>query len=83
MQLLADLKVEASRLFTATHEVINEGLTTVIYFVKTKEILQQLGPDDAKVVAEIFGRRPGVFAGLPEVKVLLGGLGLALRSLDK
>jgi len=83
VQQVADLKVEGSRLFSATHEEIKEGLTTDIYFVKTKEILHQLGRDDAQVVAEIFGRRPGVFAGLPEVKVLLEGLGLEVWSLEE
>jgi len=81
VQQVSDLKVDKDRLFSATHEEIMQGLTTDIYFVKTKEILQKMGRDDAEVVAEVFGRRPGVFAGLAEVKVLLEGLGLEVWSL--
>ena len=81
VQQVSDLKVDKDRLFSATHEEIMQGLTTDIYFVKTNEILQKMGRDDAEVVAEVFGRRPGVFAGLAEVKVLLEGLGLEVWSL--
>lgn len=83
VQQVTDLKVESKRLFSATHEEIIQGLTTDIYFVKTKEILQKMGRDDAEVVAEVFGRRPGVFAGLSEVKVLLEGLDVELWSLEE
>ncbi|HBG08544.1 MAG: nicotinate phosphoribosyltransferase [Limnochordia bacterium] len=83
VQQVTELEVETGRLFSATHEEIKQGLTTDIYFVKTKEILQKMGRDDAEVVAEIFGRRPGVFAGLAEVKVLLDGLGLEVWSLEE
>ncbi|HHT43226.1 MAG TPA: nicotinate phosphoribosyltransferase [Firmicutes bacterium] len=83
VEQVADLRVEQPRLFSATHEEIAQGLTTDIYFVKTKEILQNMGREDAQVVAEIFGRRPGVFAGLPEVKVLLESLGLEVWSLEE
>jgi len=71
------------RLFSATHEEILQGLTTDIYFVKTKEILGKLHKDDTEVVAEIFPRRSGIFAGLPEAKLLLGGLGLEVWSLPE
>lgn len=83
VQQVTELEVETGRLFSATHEEIKQGLTTDIYFVKTKEILQKMGRDDAEVVAEIFGRRSGVFAGLAEVKVLLDGLGLEVWSLEE
>lgn len=71
------------RLFSATHEEIRSGLTTDIYFVKTKEILDKMHRDDTHVVAEIFPRRAGIFAGLPEAKVLLDGLGLEVWSLPE
>ncbi|NMB02818.1 MAG: nicotinate phosphoribosyltransferase [Firmicutes bacterium] len=80
---VAEFKVPENRLFSATHEEIAQGLTTDIYFVKTKEILHQLQKDDTHVIAEIFGRRPGVFAGIPEVKLLLEGLGLEVWSLQE
>lgn len=78
-----DFKVPETRLFSATHQEIAEGLTTDIYFVKTKEILHKLQKDDVEVVAEIFGRRNGIFAGLPEVKILLENLGLEVWSLKE
>lgn len=80
---VTEFTVERPRLFSATHEEIAQGLTTDIYFVKTKEILSQLGREDTTVVAEIFGRRPGVFAGVPEVKELLAGLDLEVWSLPE
>ena len=83
VQQVTDLKVEKERFFSATHEEIKQGLTTDIYFVKTKEILKKAGRDDAEVVAEIFGRRSGVFAGLAEVQVLLKDLGLEVWSLEE
>ncbi|HHY09536.1 MAG TPA: nicotinate phosphoribosyltransferase [Firmicutes bacterium] len=74
--------VEADRrLFSASHEEILAGLTTDIYFVKTKEILNKLGKEGTQVVAEIFARRAGVFAGVAETKNLLQHLDLELWSL--
>lgn len=80
---VADLSLPQTRFFSATHEEIAQGLTTDIYFVKTKEILNKLQKDDTHVVAEIFGRRAGVFAGVPEVKLLLESLGLEVWSLKE
>ena len=60
-----------ARLFSATHEEILSGKTTDIYFVKTRDILDACGRLDAPVVAEIFAKRGGVFAGIPEVVSLL------------
>lgn len=83
VQQVTDFDVAKNRLFSATHEEIKEGLTTDIYFVKTKEILTKLGKENTPVVAEIFGRRPGIFAGLSEVKLLLENLGVKLWSLPE
>lgn len=60
------------RLFSATHDEIIDGYTTDVYFVKTKQILESMNLADTVVAAEIFARRPGVFAGLPECMSLLG-----------
>lgn len=84
VQEVADFSVSPERkLFSATHEEILTGLTTDIYFVKTREILAKLGKDETRVVAEIFGRRDGIFAGSEEVKNLLEDLGLEVWSLPE
>ncbi|SMB92944.1 nicotinate phosphoribosyltransferase [Desulfonispora thiosulfatigenes DSM 11270] len=67
-----NFKVSEDRvLFSATHEEILNGATTDIYFVKTHEILKNMGKDDIEVVAEVFARKSGVFCGLPEAMSLL------------
>lgn len=80
---VAEYKAEAPRLYSATHEEIIKGLTTDIYFVKTKEILAGLHKEETTVIAEIFGRRPGIFAGASEAKLLLQNLGLEVWSLKE
>ncbi|MCR4442276.1 MAG: nicotinate phosphoribosyltransferase [Peptococcaceae bacterium] len=59
------------RLFSAQHEEIISGATTDIYFIKTQEILAQRGLEETRAVAEIFPRREGIMAGVPEVLGLL------------
>lgn len=72
MSQVADFQVEPGRmLYSATHAEIVQGYTTDVYFVKTREILDSMGLADTVVTAEIFARRPGVFAGLPECLSLL------------
>lgn len=84
LQDVADFTVSAERkLFSATHEEIVAGLTTDIYFVKTREILEKMGRVDAVVTGEIFARRPGVFAGAEEVKRLLADTGVTVWSLPE
>lgn len=59
------------RFYSATHEEIKDGYTTDVYFVKTREILTKMGKGETKVVAEIFARKSGMFAGIGEVHNLL------------
>ncbi|AGB42012.1 nicotinic acid phosphoribosyltransferase [Halobacteroides halobius DSM 5150] len=59
------------KLFSATSEEIEQGLTTDIYFIKTREILEKLGHSDTKVVAEVFASSPGIVAGIDEALNLL------------
>ncbi|MCR4424640.1 MAG: nicotinate phosphoribosyltransferase [Firmicutes bacterium] len=67
--------VEPDRpLFSATHEEILRGYTTDIYFVKTMQLLESMGLAGTRVTAEIFPRRAGMLAGLPECIGLLRGL---------
>ncbi len=70
---LKDVEMEAVRprgLLSATHEEILSGWTTDIYFLKTRDVLRSAGRLDVPVVAEVFAREGGVFAGLPEVLAL-------------
>lgn len=71
------------RLFSASAQEILQGLTTDIYFVKAKEILSKLQLEQTVVLAEIFPRRPGMLAGVAEVKNLLQDLNLELWSLPE
>lgn len=67
-----DLKISPERkLFSANHEEIIQGATTDIYFIKTREILQQLEDVNTNVVAEIFCNDSGIFAGIDEALNLL------------
>lgn len=59
------------KFYSATPEEILRGATTDIYFVRTYEILANLGLLDTPVMAEVFCRREGIFAGVEEVVQLL------------
>lgn len=84
VQEVADFKVSPERkLFSATHEEVAAGLTTDIYFVKTREILEKMGLADSLVSAEIFPRSSGVMAGVEEVKRLLADAGVEVWSLPE
>ncbi len=61
------------KFFSATPEEILQGATTDIYFVRTYEVLKGLGLLDTPVMAEVFCRSEGVFAGIEEVLQLLEG----------
>lgn len=76
-------KPEERRLFSATHEEILSGKTTDVYFIKTRDILDACGMLDVPVVAEIFARKGGTFAGIPEVLRLLEDTGVEVHSLKE
>jgi len=75
IRTLADAKAVTAdaktRFYSAEHHEIRRGLTTDIYFVRTREILDKLGLGKTSVVAEIFSRKSGVLAGVGEVLHLL------------
>ncbi|NLJ80089.1 MAG: nicotinate phosphoribosyltransferase [Firmicutes bacterium] len=84
IQEVTDYSVEKDRrLFSATPEEILHGLTTDIYFVKAKQILNALEKENTIVVAEIFPRRDGILAGVAEVKNLLRDLDLEIWALPE
>lgn len=71
------------KLYSANHDEIEAGLTTDVYFVKTKEILEKNGYADTIVTAEIFARRGGVVAGIEECLNLLAGLDVEVWALEE
>jgi len=71
------------KFFSATHEEIEKGLTTDIYFVRAQEILRYLQLENTIVTAEIFPREDGVFAGVQEVYNLLKDKKIKLWSLEE
>lgn len=74
---LAEYKEDKNRLFSATHEEIVAGWTTDIYFLKTRDVLRKSGLLETPIVAEIFARKEGVFAGTEEVLRLFRTLPVA------
>jgi len=71
------------KFFSATHEEIEKGLTTDIYFLRAQEILRHLQLENTRVTAEIFPRREGIFAGTKEVFNLLRDKKIKLWSLKE
>ena len=71
---MADVRawtVEEDRMPSATHEEILGAAVADLYFVRSRDVLRQMGKLDTQVCAEIFTRKQGIFAGLPEaLKVL-------------
>lgn len=72
---LADIEealAKSSRRFhSATHEEIEAGWTSDIYFIRAGELLDSMGLAQTEVTAEIFASRGGLFAGLEEALHLL------------
>ncbi len=71
------------RLYSATHEEIQRGYTTDVYFVTAQEILRHLKLADTIVTAEVFPRRAGVFCGVSEVLNLLAESNVEVWSLEE
>jgi nicotinate phosphoribosyltransferase len=81
---IENYSINSSRkFFSATHEEIEKGLTTDIYFVRAQEILRHLRLENTIVTAEIFPREDGVFAGIQEVYNLLKDKKIRLWSLEE
>lgn len=71
------------KLYSATHDEIKAGLTTDVYFVKTKQILEKNGYGDTQVTVEIFARRPGIVAGIEECLGLLEDQDVEVWALEE
>ena len=73
---VTSLQIAPRAFFSANHDEIMAGCTTDVYFVKTRDLLRENGSLDAPVVAEIFSKEAGIFAGLQEVLALLKDKGV-------
>jgi len=77
------------RFIYATFEELKSGLTTDVYFTRTRKILQKYGLLDVEVHMEITASKLpgsykwGVYAGLREVLKLLDGKRITVRSLPE
>lgn len=84
---LADVKQvevkDTRKLFSATHEEIEQGATTDVYFIKTREILSELDLANTEVTAEIFPSRSGVVAGIEEALNLLETKDVQVWAVDE
>jgi nicotinate phosphoribosyltransferase len=61
---VASLQVDSTtRLFSAESAEIETGLTSDIYFIRTRDLLGEMGLGDTEVTAEIFSSRSGIIAG--------------------
>ena len=80
---VTELKVNPSRFRSATHEEVKAGATTDIYFINTRDVLRSVNMLDTPVVAEIFSRSTGMFAGMSEVLELLKDSPVQIEALTE
>lgn len=81
---IASMEVRSSeRFFSATDLEIEQGLTSDIYFVRTRDLLTTMGLDNTVVTAEIFSSREGVLAGMNEALHLLRNRDLDIWALPE
>lgn len=73
----------AGRFFSATEAEIEQGLTSDIYFVRTRDLLGSMGVGDTPVTAEIFSSRGGILAGVDESLHLLRERNLEIWALPE
>ncbi len=71
------------KIYSASHEEILNCATTDIYFLRTLDILKEMDLDNTVVTAEIFPRKPGILAGIEEVKNILKGKDIEICALDE
>lgn len=81
---VGNFKVEEGRVFnSATHEEIVKGVTSDLYFVRTRELLSHAGKESTPVVAEIFTTRPGILCGTEEAVRMLQGRKVSLWAVPE
>lgn len=72
-----------NRFFSATGSEIEQGLTSDIYFVRTRDLLGSMGLAETVVTAEIFSSKEGVLAGMDESLYLLRKRDLEIWALPE
>ena len=81
---IASMKVKpAERFFSATGPEIEKGLTSDIYFVRTRDLLGSMGFGETEVTAEVFSSREGILAGMDESLYLLRNRKLEIWALPE
>ncbi len=81
---IAAMEVEAKgRFYSATAEEIERGLTSDIYFVRTRDLLGSLNLAETVVTAEIFTSKDGIMAGMDESLHLLSDRNLDIWALPE
>lgn len=77
---ILDVKPEA-RFYSATGAEIEQGLTSDIYFIRSRDLLGSMNLSDTVVTAEIFSSRAGILAGIDEALYLLRNRDLEIWAL--
>lgn len=81
---IASMEVNAKgRFYSATDQEIKQGLTSDIYFVRTRDLLGSLDLAETEVTAEVFSSKDGVLAGMDEAIHLLYNRNLEIWSLPE
>lgn len=81
---ISSMNIEGEkRFFSATGPEIEQGLTSDIYFVRTRDLLKVLQLEETVVTAEVFSSKEGILAGIDETVHLLSGLGLDIWALTE
>ena len=79
---IAAIKVDTgSRFFSAAGIEIEQGLTSDIYFIRTRDLLSSMDLASTVVTAEVFSSREGVLAGIDETLYLLRDRNLEIWAL--
>lgn len=78
-----NVKKEGRVFYSAEQDEIVSGLTTDIYFVRTLDILNEMGIANREVTAEIFARKSGILVGIEEVKNILKDKNIEMWALEE
>ncbi len=71
------------RFFSATESEIEQGLTSDIYFVRSRDLLSSMNLADTEVTAEIFSSGAGILSGVDEALYLLRNRELEIWALPE
>ncbi len=84
LEEISQIKVDPKqRFFSASEPEIKRGLTSDIYFVRSRDLLTFMGLADTEVTVEIFSSKEGVFGGIEEGLHLLQERELEIWSLQE